>query len=279
MTIQLVSLGTPPGAVDGDSARAAFEKINQNFSLAEHAASRLVMASPTDSTTPNALMPRGAFGIGISERGNLTITSGVFYAPQDIRAIIGNANGHYTISSPTGGSFDFGSTTLVPERYGVIKGFSDDGNGYSYSWQIYTSVTGKQYRRRGLTATSWSAWGLIYDQSNILGAVSQLAGVPTGAIIERGSNANGSYVKFADGTLICTHTLASSTSSDVGWGYPSQFSALSCVNVCPLSSNNFLMAGKFNGVTLSYADFSIYGSNNTRLGSAINQLFALGRWY
>lgn len=41
-----------------------------------------------------------------------------------------------------------------------------------------------------------------YDRSNVLGTVSQASGVPTGAIVERGSNANGEYVKYADGTLI-----------------------------------------------------------------------------
>lgn len=38
--------------------------------------------------------------------------------------------------------------------------------------------------------------------ADIVGTVSQSGGVPTGAIIERGSNANGEYVKYADGTLI-----------------------------------------------------------------------------
>lgn len=38
---------------------------------------------------------------------------------------------------------------------------------------------------------------------NIVGLVSQAGGLPTGAILERGSNANGEYIKFADGTLIC----------------------------------------------------------------------------
>lgn len=42
-----------------------------------------------------------------------------------------------------------------------------------------------------------------YAKDNILGTVSQTSGVPTGAIIERGSNANGSYVRFADGTQTC----------------------------------------------------------------------------
>lgn len=49
----------------------------------------------------------------------------------------------------------------------------------------------------------WGAWASIYNARNIVGGVSQSAGIPTGAIIERGSNANGDYTKFADGTLIC----------------------------------------------------------------------------
>lgn len=42
-----------------------------------------------------------------------------------------------------------------------------------------------------------------YNQKNIVGPVSQVGGVPSGAIIESGSNANGNYVKYADGTLEC----------------------------------------------------------------------------
>jgi len=38
----------------------------------------------------------------------------------------------------------------------------------------------------------------------ILGAVGNSGGVPTGAVIERGSTANGEYVRLADGTQICT---------------------------------------------------------------------------
>lgn len=41
---------------------------------------------------------------------------------------------------------------------------------------------------------------------SIVGAVSQSSGVPTGAIVEQGSNANGNYVRYADGTQICWRT-------------------------------------------------------------------------
>jgi hypothetical protein len=43
----------------------------------------------------------------------------------------------------------------------------------------------------------------IYSNLSILGTVSQSGGVPKGALIERGSNANGTYVRFADGTQMC----------------------------------------------------------------------------
>ncbi|WP_373049927.1 DUF2793 domain-containing protein [Thalassovita aquimarina] len=44
-----------------------------------------------------------------------------------------------------------------------------------------------------------------YGPGNLLGGVAQMAGVPTGAVIEQGSNANGHYMRLADGTQICWH--------------------------------------------------------------------------
>ena len=82
---------------------------------------------------------------------------------------------------------------------------------------------------------------LVFDQTNILGAVSQVAGVPTGRIIENGSNANGRYVRFADGTQVVwgsfsmgsiasfgSGTLADPYRTSVfGWTYPVSFSGAS----------------------------------------------------
>jgi hypothetical protein len=59
----------------------------------------------------------------------------------------------------------------------------------------------------GNPPSGWTAWRQIYTQSDILGTVSQSGGVPTGAVIERGSNSNGEYVRFADGTQICSQRL------------------------------------------------------------------------
>lgn len=42
-----------------------------------------------------------------------------------------------------------------------------------------------------------------YHSGNVVGPIYLSDGVPTGAIIERGANANGEYVKWADGTMVC----------------------------------------------------------------------------
>ncbi|GAB4290390.1 MAG: DUF2793 domain-containing protein [Roseovarius sp.] len=75
-----------------------------------------------------------------------------------------------------------------------------------------------------------------YGPGNLLGTVGQSGGVPTGAVIERGSGAEGSYVRFADGTQICTHLLsvpATDTAegalfvsaTDAIWTFPAAFAA------------------------------------------------------
>lgn len=46
------------------------------------------------------------------------------------------------------------------------------------------------------------------SRSDIVGTVAQSGGMPTGAIIESGSNSNGKYIKYADGTLICTGEIS-----------------------------------------------------------------------
>ena len=68
-----------------------------------------------------------------------------------------------------------------------------------------------------------------YKKSNILGTVSESGGVPTGAIIERGSNSNGEYVRFADGTQKCWEILIGGTNSSSGlasWTFPVSFTEI-----------------------------------------------------
>ncbi|MBF5006833.1 hypothetical protein [Diaphorobacter caeni] len=84
----------------------------------------------------------------------------------------------------------------------------------------------------------------------ILGTVSQSGGVPTGAIVQRGSNANGEFVRFADGTQILfrywTEAIsvpASSTVSLADWVLPASSPSTYFGTMTPLNTNADVLKG------------------------------------
>jgi len=85
----------------------------------------------------------------------------------------------------------------------------------------------------GVEAARITSQGIVdyYKKSNILGTVSLSGGVPTGAVIERGSNANGIFIKYADGTMIASYSGPTNISGVYPqvheWpSYPAQFSGV-----------------------------------------------------
>ena len=115
-----------------------------------------------------------------------------------------------------------------------------------------------------------------YKRSNILGTVSQSGGVPTGAIVERGSNANGNYVRFADGTQICTQTITGTVSGGTTWTFPAAFSGVPVVLATEfdtLTPRFFTASYGFTSCVLrAYTDAGISSGGNA---SAV----AIGRWF
>lgn len=77
---------------------------------------------------------------------------------------------------------------------------------------MVTFTTGHSTQRY-YNGGSFTDWSDQYGSANILGTVSQSGGTPTGGVIERGSNADGEYVRFADGTQICTNANAPITTA------------------------------------------------------------------
>lgn len=128
----------------------------------------------------------------------------------------------------------------------------------------------------------------LYRKANILGTVSQSAGVPTGAVIERGSNANGSYVRFADGTQICwqtqtiTATIATAyfggfRSSTTTWTFPAEFSVAPVVNG---SFANFTsMPALIGTVSATSAGWAASAVASQASATRDVLLFAIGRWF
>jgi hypothetical protein len=130
---------------------------------------------------------------------------------------------------------------------------------------------------------------------SILGTVSQSGGVPTGALIERGSNANGEYVRLADGTQICTHILTlnnvAASNLSATWTYPAAFSALQVVSAAPDMNSVNSAAPGLTGVgqcapsneTATSATIALYritGLPDFVAGnSAAARCLAVGRWF
>ncbi|HWJ88502.1 MAG TPA: pyocin knob domain-containing protein [Pelagibacterium sp.] len=70
-----------------------------------------------------------------------------------------------------------------------------------------TAAGGMAFRHRDVSGV-WQDWKIVYHSQNLVGTVSQSGGIPTGAVIESGENANGKYTRFADGTQICQGTVS-----------------------------------------------------------------------
>ncbi|WP_192800758.1 hypothetical protein [Brucella tritici] len=124
----------------------------------------------------------------------------------------------------------------------------------------------------------------------ISGAVSQSGGVPTGAIVEYGNNANGHFTRFADGTQICRHTgnLGAATTANGAlyltdgflFPFPAAFSVTPSISFGAqrVSGSGSVMAVTSDN-TLSSTGVTIRGGG-TFSGAVITVYFiAIGRWY
>lgn len=126
----------------------------------------------------------------------------------------------------------------------------------------------------------------------IVGAVSQSGGVPTGAIVEQGSNGNGEYVRFADGTQICWRrhlrapgVMAGGAFVSLGaYTFPAAFVAPPVVAAMYDGGWSVYIMASVQGVTAA----GLGGAYFTNVGSAsrdttgTNPTFhyiAVGRWF
>ena len=131
--------------------------------------------------------------------------------------------------------------------------------------------------QRGITPATLTA--------KILGTVSQVNGVPTGAVIERGTNANGNYVKFADGTMICTkfETNPGTPEQEI---YITDLYMYSIVWTLPATfcNGNYFIGGcgavlsfsKVGGTSTSI-EMKAFSKSTTMTSVAVN-FIAIGRW-
>ena len=134
-----------------------------------------------------------------------------------------------------------------------------------------------------------------YHSGNVLGAVGLSAGVPTGSIIERGANANGEYIKFADGTMVCCVSIfnipvtAISASFNRVCNLPAAFASIDSMrpvaSVLSTNSGSLESSGALyrNGFTLAIANVSQIHFLGYTYASAIQTpltigMQVIGRW-
>lgn len=121
-----------------------------------------------------------------------------------------------------GGSVTTMTRTVVFSKIGGVKGTSKinlSGTAYVYFTALSADILNPAGNLSDVASANTSADNIgAYRRGTILGAVSQSGGVPTGAIIEQGANANGRYIRFADGTQICWGALVRSGVNVTGTG-------------------------------------------------------------
>jgi len=232
------------------------------------AATKDVTTSATDTTT-GRLLKVGDFGIysHIAATGDWDtyLTSGIY-------------RGLSLTNAPT-------NDWIIVEVY-YFSGIA---------FQRATSLYWDRIYHRNYSSNTWSPWVKIYHTGNLLGTVSQSGGVPTGAVIEAGSNANGSYTKFADGTMICRSEGASVHTST--WSIPNKFNNYGSINFASAFISNTITISLSLETTAIGSSGRQYASqySTPSVGSVANVSFeflgtvsgysvyvtvlAIGRWF
>ena len=240
-------------------------------------------------TMAGRLLQVGAFGIGLSAGQNSIPTIDMDATDIPSGATVYGAG--TTLNKPGGRN----GAGIVWRGWGGNAGHFD-GTGEQhqmYGARLSTSdAPDLRYRTLRIDNT-WSSWAKLFHTANILGTVSQVGGVPTGAIIERGSNANGSYVRFADGTQICWVEIddigavnivsgAVRRSASIVWSaYPATFVSRPVVHWATRNASGASwMASDGTAVTQSVPGGSFLmrsASDNTTTYDVVAT--AIGRWF
>jgi hypothetical protein len=230
------------------------------------AAAANVTTSATD-TTEGRLLKVGDFGVGDSHRGQFT---------GDNNSIGSGFNAYFAVSSTNGFKLSDRAFTLS-QNYGSAGA----------AWIAIDRDSGTPWFR-SFDGVNYQGWHKGFHTGNILGTVSQSGGAPTGSIIERGSNANGEYVKFADGTLICTLTttgtalaIGTSTNATLTWTFPIAFIVSpDFVNVTGSPDADVDFYGHVYNGAVSTTTAQLVIRNGTIAQNFTNPRYlAIGRWY
>ncbi|BBH46890.1 phage tail protein [Pseudomonas sp. KU43P] len=127
--------------------------------------------------------------------------------------------------------------------------------------------------------------------ADIAGTVSQSGGTPTGAILEQGSNANGHYIKYASGAMVCwgTATYTGGITSAAGGQYISPVGQtitwpVAFAGAAPVELGGGVTEGAYRVICVPYRANGSSGTMTFQLylSSTADVIFswkAIGRWF
>lgn len=229
-----------------------------------------------NEATENRLLQSGDFGLG-GRAHEISSTD------LDDLMVTGFYRGYSLTNAPEGSTDWF-----------FIEVIDHGGTGWTYQKAVSFFQLSDTWERIQDDGT-WGPWVRKYNQYNILDTVSQSGGIPTGGIFERGSNANGDYIKYADGTLTClkkittnnvnTHVIVTSVlhGSDAYVGtWPATFTAPSTISAVAIPAVDESLAvwpscyGQAS--TISCGAWRAIASEGISTTTVIH-LIGIGKWF
>lgn len=198
-----------------------------------------VQATSVDPS-PGRLMKVGAFGLGSASAQPLANIDAF-----DIPA------GMYWSRTETTGTRPPGATN--GDAVLVLRPVSNQ------TTQIYSLANdGATYIRKSVSNTSWGAWRRVDTI--------------------RGSNANGEYAQFGDGTLLCWGRATTTNTDEVAATFPAAFSATPRLGCGINSSSLQSMAPRYFNLNTTGFSVSCFNPANSRVIAQVDYV-AAGRWF
>lgn len=257
MAIQTLNVGSGPGAGDGEGLRSSQVKVNSNFAVTENAASKIVQASSADTTADKVMLSdyawRGAqLGDYFTYGGTadaITLTSANLKAGGTLIAGMKfRFKATLTNTGATTIAVDGGAATacVTPTGVALPAGF------------IRTDVVTE----------------CEYDGSSFV--VSRK--------VESGSNANGEWTRWEDGTQSCegldSKTVTSSTNSQHTITFPAAFSSLPKVVASItdiVGTEAWYIYRSQGGLSTTNSTIATFGAASS--GTSSVTYIATGKWY
>jgi hypothetical protein len=200
-------------------------------------------------------------------------------------------SGNFASGIAFGGINLSGNSARKAGIYAIQTGTNSSQVGIAFFSNNGTDSTGAVFERFRLASTGKL---LSSGGSAFFGSVSSSG---QSAIMESGSNANGQYIRFADGTQICWRSVTGIGPSSTGQGslfrtgtqnppsFPVAFSAVPKISgdaSHPTATNIpgiFYSPRSYDTTTTTWPRFFIFTANSRSQTDFEVQLIAVGRWY